>query len=230
MDDPPFPGTVPGPRDAAARRRRAVLAGHHGAHDVAAAAGADPDPTVRAAGFGALARLGDLDGRALRRGLTDDDPTVRRRVCELAGQLAGRGRLPGAVQAALVARLDDVDPLVAEAAAWALGELGGRRPPTARRGPALGAGTVAALGTAATGHRDPLVREAAVAALGAVGDPAGLDAVLGALGDRPAVRRRAVAALAAFDDPRAEAAIRRSLEDRDWQVRQAAEDLTDRRG
>jgi len=72
------------------------------------------------------------------------------------------------------------------------------------------------------------VREAAVAALGAMGDPEGLPAVLGALGDRPAVRRRAAVALAAFDDERAEAALRRCLEDRDWQVRQVAETLLDR--
>jgi HEAT repeat protein len=64
-----------------------------------------------------------------------------------------------------------------------------------------------------------------VAALGAIGDPAGLGAVLGALEDRPAVRRRAAVALAAFDDPRAEAGLRRAAADRDWQVRQAAEAL-----
>jgi HEAT repeat protein len=43
-----------------------------------------------------------------------------------------------------------------------------------------------------------------------------------------AIRRRAVIALAAFDDPRVEDAWRRCLEDRDWQVRQAAEDLSGR--
>jgi len=69
--------------------------------------------------------------------------------------------------------------------------------------------------------------EAAVAALGAIGDPAGLPAVLAALDDKPAIRRRAAVALAAFDGPDTEAALRRCLEDRDWQVRQVAEDLLD---
>nr|MBA3654191.1 HEAT repeat domain-containing protein [Actinomycetota bacterium] len=71
----------------------------------------------------------------------------------------------------------------------------------------------------------PLCREAAVAALGAIGDPAGLSAILAATTDKPAVRRRAVLALAPFAGPDVDAALERALEDRDWQVRQAAEDL-----
>jgi len=66
-----------------------------------------------------------------------------------------------------------------------------------------------------------------VAALGAIGDPAGLPAVLAALGDKPTVRRRATVALAAFEGPEAESGLRRSLADRDWQVRQVAEILLD---
>ncbi|MCZ7536002.1 MAG: hypothetical protein M5T61_08810 [Acidimicrobiia bacterium] len=65
----------------------------------------------------------------------------------------------------------------------------------------------------------------AVAALGAIGDPAGLPAVLVACRDRPAIRRRAVLALAPFSGPEVEAAILHALDDPDWQVRQAAEDL-----
>ena len=72
-------------------------------------------------------------------------------------------------------------------------------------------------------------REAAVAALGAIGDPAGLPAILAATSDKPAVRRRAVLALAPFDGPEVDAALERALSDRDWQVRQAAEDLGDGR-
>jgi HEAT repeat protein len=83
---------------------------------------------------------------------------------------------------------------------------------------------VAALARVATGHEDALCREAAVAALGAVGDPAGLPAVLAATQDKATVRRRAIIALAPFDGPEVEAALDRALEDRDWQVRQAAED------
>jgi len=75
------------------------------------------------------------------------------------------------------------------------------------------------------GHDDPLCREAAVAALGAIGDRAGLPAVLAALDDKPAIRRRAAVALAAFEGPEVDAALKRCLDDRDWQVRQVAEDL-----
>jgi HEAT repeat protein len=78
----------------------------------------------------------------------------------------------------------------------------------------------------ATAHADPLVREAAVAALGAIGDAAGLTAILAATEDKPAIRRRAVLALAPFDGPEVDRALARALEDRDWQVRQAAQDIT----
>ena len=84
-----------------------------------------------------------------------------------------------------------------------------------------------ALATTATDHDDARCREAAVAALGAIGDPAGLPAVLGALHDTPTVRRRATVALAGFDDPRVTPALRAATEDRDWQVRQAAGELLD---
>jgi HEAT repeat protein len=111
--------------------------------------------------------------------------------------------------------LEDGDPAVVEAAAWALGERG-----------ASSADAVEDLVAVAGGHDEPLCREAAVAALGAIGDERGLPAILDAAAkDRPAVRRRAVVALAAFDGPDVEATLRNALEDRDWQVRQAAEDL-----
>ena len=71
-----------------------------------------------------------------------------------------------------------------------------------------------------------LVREASVAALGAIGDDRGLPAILTGCTDKPAVRRRAVLALAPFDGDEVEAALAAALVDRDWQVRQAAEDLT----
>ena len=66
-----------------------------------------------------------------------------------------------------------------------------------------------------------------MAALGAIGDAAGLPAVLAALDDSPTVRRRATVALAGFDDPRVTPALRAAAEDRDWQVRQAAGELLD---
>jgi HEAT repeat protein len=100
-------------------------------------------------------------------------------------------------------------------AAWALGE----------RAEASG-DAVFKLSSVATDHDDPLCREAAVAALGAIGDERGLPAVLAATRDKPAIRRRAVIALAPFDGPEVDAALKRALTDRDWQVRQAAEDLS----
>ena len=68
---------------------------------------------------------------------------------------------------------------------------------------------------------------AAVAALGAIGDPRGLPAILAACTDKATVRRRAVISLAPFGGPEVEAALREALDDRDWQVRQAAEELSE---
>jgi HEAT repeat protein len=64
------------------------------------------------------------------------------------------------------------------------------------------------------------------AALGAIGDDRGLPSILAGCVDLPAVRRRAVLALAPFEGGEVEAAVEVALSDRDWQVRQAAEDLT----
>jgi HEAT repeat protein len=104
--------------------------------------------------------------------------------------------------------------MVAEMAAWASGERDEPEP-----------GAVAALVALATDAPEQLCREAAVAALGALGDPAGLDAILRACGDRPNVRRRAVLALAPFDGAEVRRALEHALRDRDRQVRQAAQDL-----
>jgi HEAT repeat protein len=196
--------------DAAALGLRARLPAGAPA-DLERAAREDPDPRVRAAALGALARAG---GRrrataAWRIALADPEPAVRRRAADVAPGL-------GAPARPLLTLLGDDDVTVIEASAWAFGELG----PTAVR-----AGAVPALAAVAETHDDPLAREAAVAALGALGDPAGLPAVLAACRDKPAVRRRAVLALAPFDGPDVEQALRAALEDRDWQVRQAAEDL-----
>jgi HEAT repeat protein len=188
------------------RRRTVAVAGHVGDRAAAVAGLSDDDPSVRATALGALDRLGALRDDVLSRSLADPEPIVRRRACELS---ATRSTVP------MAGALDDPDPSVVEMAAWALGERRER-------------GAVAALGAlvpAGPGHADPLCREAAVAALGAIGDPAGLAAILGALDDKPAVRRRAAVALAAFEGPAVEAALRRCLDDRDWQVRQVAEDL-----
>jgi len=205
---------VDGPDEEATARRAAVAeAGHRGDADAARAGLADPDPVVRATALGALRRAGSLGADDLVAGLADGSPVVRRRAAEEVAALAGADteRVPDGVS--LLALLDDEDPTVVEVAAWASGE---REPPEP--------GAVDRLVALTTGHDDALVREAAVAALGAIGDPAGLPAVLAATGDKATVRRRAVIALAPFSGTEVDAALQRALGDRDWQVRQAAED------
>jgi HEAT repeat protein len=126
----------------------------------------------------------------------------------------------------LVDLLSDDVPDVAEAACYALGELGTSAEP---EDAGWAATVVTALVSTVVSHREPLCREAAVAALGELGFPEGLPAVLAAMGDKPAVRRRATVALASFDGDEVGAALARAAQDPDWQVRQAAEDLLGRR-
>jgi HEAT repeat protein len=183
----------------------AAIAGHTGDEATARVLVSDHDPAVRAAAYGALARMSALTDDDLRAGLADQSPAVRRRCVALA--------VPHPA-VALVPMLADADRAVAEQAAWALGERDPAEP-----------GSVSSLARAATEADDALVREAAVAALGSLGDADGLAAILVATTDKPAIRRRAVLALAPFDGPEVAAALARALDDRDWQVRQAAEDL-----
>ena len=207
--------TVPvpyGAEEAEGRRRAAVLAGHRGDAAAARALLADPEPKVRVTALGAVARLGAATAADLAAALEDPSPVVRRRGCEVAGL---HPELADDTARALAACLDDSDPTVVEAAAWAFGEWGEHGKPSVDR-----------LVEVATAHGDPLCREAAVAALGAIGDERGRGTILAAAArDKPTVRRRAVIALAPFDGPEVEAALERALTDRDWQVRQAAEDL-----
>lgn len=196
--------------DPAARRRAVALAGHTGDRTAARAGLADPDPLVRATAIGALERLDDLTATDLDAGLADPSVLVQRRACEAVA------RRPGDQAPSLLATLGAADATVVEVAAWASGE---REPPEDS--------AVTALAALATGHEDALVREAAVAALGAIGDAAGLPAVLAALEDKATVRRRAILALAPFEGEAVDAALARGRADRDWQVRQAAEDLSD---
>lgn len=196
--------------DPGRRRRAAALAGHVGDEAAARRALEDPVPAVRATALGALERMGSLTGAELTAALADPAGTVRRRACEAVALR------PGTEPPALLPVLDDDDATVVEVAAWAIGERQPAEP-----------GAVGALAAVASGHADALVREAAVAALGAISDEAGLPAVLAALQDKATVRRRAIIALAPFAGPEVDAALARGRDDRDWQVRQAAEDLSD---
>ncbi|MDP1820847.1 MAG: HEAT repeat domain-containing protein [Acidimicrobiales bacterium] len=196
-------------RPAAARRRAAVLAGHRGDARAARHALTDPDPGVRASAVGALERVGELTGADLEQLLTDPSAAVRRRACEAVALR------PGDAPPSLLRVLAEDDATVVESAAWASGEREPAEP-----------GVVAVLAELTTGHPDALVREAAVAALGAIGDDAGLPAILAATHDKATVRRRAVLALAPFEGADVDGALEKARDDRDWQVRQAAEDLT----
>lgn len=196
--------------DAASRRRAAALAGHDGDEDAARRALSDPAAEVRATALGALERLGALTAAEVSAALDDPASAVQRRACEAAAIL------PGDTEPSLRGALASANVSVVEVAAWASGE---RQPPEP--------GIVPVLAQLATKHEDALVREAAVAALGSIGDEAGLPAILRATSDKATVRRRAVLALAPFEGYEVEAALARAREDRDWQVRQAAEDLSD---
>jgi HEAT repeat protein len=196
-------------RDPAARRRAAARAGHESDETAARRALEDQEAIVRATAIGALERMGALTPGDLTAALADASVTVQRRACEATA------RLPGDGPPSLLPALRAEDPSLAEVAAWATGERDPAEP-----------GAVAALAVAATEHADALVREAAVAALGAIGDAAGLPAILAALDDKATVRRRAIIALAPFEGEVVEAALERGRSDRDWQVRQAAEDLS----
>lgn len=203
-----------------ARCRAVVVAGHRGDVATARAALTAPAPALRIAALGALERCDALEAAELRTSLRDPDQGVRRRAVEVVGARRATRALRGTFDGLLVELLGAPDAVVAEVSAWALGEVheGGEE--------ATPAEVLAALDHATRSHEEPLVREAAVAALGSIGAPSTVGAVLGATGDRATVRRRAVLALAAFEGPEVDAALARARSDRDWQVRQAAEDLS----
>jgi HEAT repeat protein len=199
------------------RREQQARSGHDGTHEQVRDDLAAADPSLRAGALRTLQRGGTLAVEDLVAALRDPEPEVRRTAAELAAT-------HGVVD--LRDALGDADPSVVETACWAVGEQATAPAGADSDGATDRAGVVELLAGIAGGHPDALCREAAVAALGAIGDDAGLPAVLAACHDRPAVRRRAVLALAPFEGPEVEAALRAALDDRDWQVRQAAEDLT----
>jgi HEAT repeat protein len=212
-------------KEVAVRRRAAVLAGYRGDEKAARSALSDLDAGVRSCGLSALARLNALRPADMRAAFSDPVASLRRRACEVAARSS-----PSAETAIELSKLlGDPDASVVGAACYALGEvLDG----TGAHGPVVNEERwrcAQTLGRTAREHGDALCREAAVAALGSIGDPDSLPAVLAALTDKPAVRRRAVVALAAFEGPDVNAALERALGDRDWQVRQVAQDLLERR-
>ena len=209
---PPTEGASAATFAVTSRRRQVALAGHRGDEGGARRGLTDPNGPVRATALGALARMGALTSDDIGSAAADADPRVRARAAELAATL--RPPVPSVAAGALA----DPDPAVVEAGCFALGEMG----TTVRC-------VVPVLAGVGRDHPDALCREAAVAALGAIGDPAGLPLILvAAASDKPAVRRRAVLALAPFSGPNVDAALARARTDRDWQVRQAAEDLSGR--
>lgn len=141
--------------------------------------------------------------------LNDDDVDVRR---EALNQIAHVEGIEDGLLTLVTSLLDDVDPLVVDAAIFALGEH-------------LYDGAVERLCDVAMHHDDPRCRESAVAALGAIGDDRGRAAILAALDDKAPVRRRAIVALSNFEGPDIDAALARAGDDRDWQVRAAVTQL-----
>lgn len=191
------------------RWREVAVAGHTGDAVMARDALADADPVARELALGALLRLDHLTDDDLRRAFADAAPSVRRRAAMMAGKRPHISLLP---------LLDDPEPTVVEAAAWACGEQ-------EHVDDHLDHDVLQRLVDLGVTSTDALVREACVAALGAIGDVRGLPTILRGCTDKPAVRRRAVLALAPFDGEEVTAALQTALGDRDWQVRQAAEDV-----
>ncbi len=194
--------------EAADAWRRVAEAGHSGDEATARESLASSDPVLRELSLGALERIGALTDDDLLGAFVDDEYTVRRR----AAMLAAKRR-----DLSLNALLHDTNDSVVEAAAWACGEH-----------EVVSEEEFTRLMVLATEASEPLVRESAIAALGAIGDARGLPAILAGCADTPAIRRRAVLALAPFSGPQVDAALQAALQDRDWQVRQAAEDLSPR--
>lgn len=201
------------PSDENPRPSDVVEAGYRGNIDLVEAAASASEAPLRCAAVSALLRLERLDGERLEGFATDPDPRVRRRAAELAPRLSAAA----AMEPQLVVMLDD-EPEIAEIAAFALGEIG------STDGHELQPASIAAIERMAQSHDDALCREAAVAALGAL--HSGLETILSACSDKATVRRRAIIALAPFEGPEVDRALETALTDRDWQVRQAAEDLT----
>ena len=188
------------------RRQQLVQLAREGDLSLARELCGDGDPRVRASSIAVLSENDALDESLIALGLSDPNPLVRMTVARAAAQNSS---------ISVLELLNDEDSSVVEIACWAAGEQ-------TEHGDSL----IEALSGIALEHEDALCRESAVAALGALGDVRGLESILEATQDIATVRRRAVIALAPFEGQAVTDALQLALSDRDWQVRQAAEDLT----
>ena len=188
------------------RRQQLVQLAREGDLSLARELCGDGDPRVRASSVAVLSENDALDESLIALGLSDPNPLVRMSVARAAAQNSS---------ISVLELLNDEDSSVVEIACWAAGEQ-------TEHGDSL----IEALSGIVLEHEDALCRESAVAALGALGDVRGLESILKATKDIATVRRRAVIALAPFDGQAVTDALQFALSDRDWQVRQAAEDLT----
>ena len=188
------------------RRQQLVQLAREGDLSLARELCGDDDPRVRASSIAVLSENDALDESLIALGLSDPNPLVRMTVARAAAQNSS---------ISVLELLNDEDSSVVEIACWAAGEQ-------TEHNDSL----IDALSAIAIEHEDALCRESAVAALGALGDVRGLESILKATKDIATVRRRAVIALAPFEGQAVTDALQLALSDRDWQVRQAAEDLT----
>ena len=188
------------------RRQQLVQLAREGNLSLARELCGDGDPRVRASSVAVLSENDALDESLIALGLSDPHPLVRMAVARAAAQNSS---------ISVLELLSDEDSSVVEIACWAAGEQ-------TEHNDSL----IEALSAIALEHKDALCRESAVAALGALGDVRGLESILEATQDIATVRRRAVIALAPFEGQDVTDALQLALSDRDWQVRQAAEDLT----
>ena len=188
------------------RRQQLVQLAREGDLSLARELCGDGDPRVRASSIAVLSENDALDESLIALGLSDPNPLVRMSLARAAAQ---NSAIP------VLELLNDEDSSVVEIACWAAGEQTEHND-----------SIIEALSGIALEHEDALCRESAVAALGALGDARGLESILKATQDIATVRRRAVIALAPFEGQAVTDALQLALSDRDWQVRQAAEDLT----
>ena len=188
------------------RRQQLVQLAREGDLSLARELCGDGDPRVRASSIAVLSENDALDESLIALGLSDPNPLVRMTVARAAAQNSS---------ISVLELLNDEDSSVVEIACWAAGEQ-------TEHNDSL----IEALSGIVLEHEDALCRESAVAALGALGDARGLESILKATKDIATVRRRAVIALAPFEGQAVTDALQLALSDRDWQVRQAAEDLT----